>query len=91
MPFPQGSFSLFAGESSLSWHVLHVPVAGAESSIPRPTCGPSKVGWGCLPLPQALHGGSHKAVTWPPLPTDSPGSIWERFALSEDTRLSPSL
>lgn len=29
MPFSQESFSLFAGKSSLSWHVMRMPAAGA--------------------------------------------------------------
>ena len=47
MPFPQGSFSLFAGESSLSRRVLHVPVAGAGSCrhSPRRSPGWSEAGW----------------------------------------------
>lgn len=47
MPFLQGSFSLFAGESSLSRCVLHVPAAGAGSCrhSPRGSPGCSEAGW----------------------------------------------
>lgn len=54
-----------------------------------------KVRWGHLTLAQALHRGSHKAVTLPPFPPDSPvlGSAFlkaQSLQRKENPELSPA-